>query len=60
MSKSHINQIPPLALLAPDLIEAILGGWADHRVMPECLERPLPANWQHQSILRDAAQEQPS
>ena len=31
-----------LALLAPDIVEAILGGWADQRVMLEKLERPLP------------------
>jgi ATP-dependent exoDNAse (exonuclease V) alpha subunit len=37
-----------LALLAPDIIEAIVGGWADQRVMLERLERPLPAGWEEQ------------
>jgi hypothetical protein len=40
-----------LALPAPDLVEAILGGWADQPVMPERLERPLPAGWQEQRRL---------
>ena len=35
-------------LLAPDLVEAILGGWADQRVMLEALERPLPVGWEEQ------------
>ncbi len=29
ISKNYVNQILRLALLAPDLIEAILGGWVD-------------------------------
>ena len=37
-----------LALLAPDLVEAILAGWADQRVMLERLERPLPMGWEEQ------------
>jgi hypothetical protein len=55
--KSYVNRILRLALLAPDLVEAILGGWADQRVMLKRLERPLPANWQHQRTLLDASQE---
>ncbi len=35
-------------MLAPDIVEAILGGWADQRVMLEKLERPLPAAWEEQ------------
>jgi hypothetical protein len=42
----------------PDLVEAIIGGWADQRVMLERLERPLPGNWQHQRTLLDVAQGQ--
>ena len=38
----------PLALLVPELVEAILGGWADQRVMLEQLERPLPMGWEEQ------------
>src|SRR4051812_19357371 len=48
ISKSYVSRILRLALLAPDLVEAILGGWADQRVMLEKLERPLPAEWEEQ------------
>jgi hypothetical protein len=58
ISKSYVSRILRLALLAPDIIEAIIGGWADQRLMLERLERPLPANWQRQRTLLDAAQEQ--
>jgi hypothetical protein len=29
-------------------VEAILGAWADQRVMLEKLERPLPVGWEEQ------------
>jgi hypothetical protein len=45
ISKSYVSRILRLALLAPDLVEAILGGWADQRAM---LERPLPRAWEQQ------------
>jgi hypothetical protein len=48
ISKSYVSRILRLALLAPDILEAILGGWADHRVMLEALERPLPVGWEEQ------------
>jgi hypothetical protein len=35
-------------LLAPDLVEAILGGWVDQRMILEQLERPLPVGWEEQ------------
>ena len=46
-----VSRILRLALLAPDIIEAILGGWADQRVMLERLERPLPVGWEEQYTL---------
>ncbi|HEX6014392.1 MAG TPA: hypothetical protein VFY87_21870 [Geminicoccaceae bacterium] len=48
ISKSYVSRILRLALLAPDIVEAILGGWADQRVMLERLERPLPTDWEEQ------------
>ena len=37
-----------LALLAPDIIEAILSGRAGHALMLESLARPLPSSWEEQ------------
>jgi hypothetical protein len=48
------RQILRLALLAPDIVEAIFGGWADQRVMLEKLERPLPVRWEEQRRLVEA------
>ena len=48
ISKSYVSRILRLALLAPDIVEAILGGWAYQRVMLERLERPLPMGWEEQ------------
>ena len=45
ISKSYVSRILRLALLAPDIIEAILAGRADQSLMLERLERPPPARW---------------
>jgi hypothetical protein len=42
-----LSRILRLALLAPDIIEAILGG-GDQSLMLERLERPPPASWAEQ------------
>jgi hypothetical protein len=56
ISKSYVSRILRLALLAPDIIEAILAGQTDQALMLEQLERPLPASWdeQHESLLDSA------
>ena len=56
ISKSYISRILRLALLAPDIIEAILAGETDQALMLERLERPLPASWEEQrsNLLLDA------
>ena len=51
ISKSYVSRILRLALLAPDMIEAILAGSADQSLMLERLERPLPASWEMQRRL---------
>jgi hypothetical protein len=48
ISKSYVSRILRLALLAPDIVEAILAGKTDQGLMLERLERPLPANWEEQ------------
>jgi len=48
ISKSYVSRILRLALLAPDIIEAILAGGADYALTLETLERPLPASWEEQ------------
>jgi hypothetical protein len=49
ISKSYGSRILRLALLAPDIIEAILSGNAGQSAMLESLERPLPASWEEQA-----------
>jgi hypothetical protein len=51
ISKSYVSRILRLALLAPDLVEAILDGRASE-VMLELLEQPLPASWEEQRTIR--------
>ena len=48
ISKSYVSRILRLALLAPDIVEAILAGQTDQGMMLEQLERPLPARWEEQ------------
>jgi len=51
IGKSYASQILRLALLAPDIVEAVLGGQADHGPILEQLERPLPPSWDEQRSL---------
>jgi ParB-like chromosome segregation protein Spo0J len=48
ISKSYVSRILRLALLAPDIIDAILAGISDQPPLLEQLERPLPAGWVEQ------------
>ena len=50
ISKSYVSRILRLALLAPDIVEAILAGRTDQALMLEQLERPLPASWEEQRL----------
>jgi hypothetical protein len=51
ISKSYVSRILRLALLAPDVVEAVLEGRSGHALMLERLERPLPASWEQQREL---------
>ena len=48
IGKSYVSRILRLALLAPDIVEAILMGRADSTLIVERLERPLSASWEEQ------------
>ena len=48
ISKSYVSRILRLALLAPDIVEAILAGRMDQGPMLERLEQSLPASWMEQ------------
>jgi hypothetical protein len=55
ISKSYVSRILRLALLAPDIIEAILAKRTDQWLIMERLERPLPMSWADQRSLLPAA-----
>ena len=48
ISKSYVSRILRLALLAPDIVDAILAGRTDQGMVLEQMERPLPAGWNEQ------------
>jgi hypothetical protein len=48
ISKSYVSRILRLALLAPDMVDAILEGKTDQMFLLEQLERPLPVSWEEQ------------
>jgi hypothetical protein len=45
---SYVSRILRLALLAPDIVEAIVTGETEQALILEKLERPLPASWEEQ------------
>jgi hypothetical protein len=53
ISKSYVSRILRLALLAPDIVEAILAGGTDQVLMLEKLKKPLPVGWEEQRGLLD-------
>jgi hypothetical protein len=50
ISKSYVSRTLRLALLAPNIVEAILEGRADQPLMLEQLERPLATSWEEQRL----------
>jgi hypothetical protein len=49
INKSYISRVLRLALLAPDIVEAILAGETDTRLMAwSSFKRPLPVSWEKQ------------
>ena len=55
VSKSYVSRILRLALLAPDIIDAILAGTRAQSIMLDQLERSLPATWDEQRRLASTA-----
>lgn len=53
IGKSYVSRILRLALLAPEIVDALLTGRTDQGVMLEQLERPIPASWEEQRGLLD-------
>jgi hypothetical protein len=51
ISKSYVSRILCLALLAPDIVEAILAGRAHGVLVLDRLEQPPPASWEEQRDL---------
>jgi hypothetical protein len=50
ISKSYISRILRLALVAPEIIDAIVAASTDQTLRLEKLERPLPASWMEQRV----------
>jgi hypothetical protein len=48
IDKGYVSRILRLALLAPDIVDALLAGRTDQGVMLDQIERPLPASWEEQ------------
>jgi len=61
ISKSYVSRILRLALLAPDIVETILGGHAHGVLVLDQLDQPLPANWEEQRhLIACVCEESPS
>jgi hypothetical protein len=55
IGKSYVSRIMRLALLAPDIVEAILAGGTDQVLVLEQLERLLSVSWEEQRRLTGAS-----
>ena len=50
ISKSYVSRILRLALLAPEIVDAILASSTEQTLLLKKLERPLPASWVEQRV----------
>jgi hypothetical protein len=48
LSPSYVSRIARLAMLAPDLIEAILAGTLNQSIILDRLEKGVPPEWEEQ------------
>ena len=51
LSPSYVSRIARLALLAPDIVEAILAGTLNQSVILERLEKGVPVEWEEQRAI---------
>jgi len=51
LSPSYVSRIARLALLAPDIVEAILAGTLSQSVILDRLEKGVPADWREQRAI---------
>lgn len=47
INESYVSRVLRLTLLAPDIVEAILGGWQPADLQLEDLLRRFPVGWQN-------------
>jgi hypothetical protein len=48
INESYVGRVLRLTLLAPDVVEAILGGWQPADMQLATLMKPLPVDWRGQ------------
>jgi hypothetical protein len=48
INETYVGRVLRLTLLAPDIVEAILGGWQPVRLQLKDLLKRFPAGWQEQ------------
>ena len=48
LSPSYVSRIVRLALLAPDIVQAILAGTLNQSVILDRLEKAVPVEWEEQ------------
>jgi hypothetical protein len=60
INRSYVSRVLRLTLVAPDVVEDILAGTADHALVLGKLERPLPPGWEEQRRLLGHARPDPT
>ena len=50
INESYVGRVLRLTLLAPDIVEAILGGWQPAGLQLKALLRRFPVGWQEQRV----------
>lgn len=48
INETYVGRVLQLTLLAPDIVEAILGGWQPPRLQLKDLLKQFPVGWEEQ------------